>query len=873
MTQPKALASSTPSNGSKQYVIDKIRVYDGKIDQTKDRVLFSCNIGFPVQPGFPSYYDGYYGPDLGSCVCKPDPEGRPQIIVNDKCQPIERGSCPVSSPVEPALGIKLFNEADYSGAGAAPLGFTRTYRNIWSGTPGKPSFSKYWNHSFSQRISEYGAGGYRQATRRNSDGQEAYFDLPSGGQSWAAYADTRDTLTELKDAGGTRTGWTYKVFADDSVETYNAAGILQSIKARNGWVTTLTYSDSSTPVANYLSGSTVAQPGLLISVKNHFGRELKFIYDAAGRMVQLLPPGAVKDGAVNTASAPIRYGYDAAGNLATVTWQDGTARRYHYEDTRFASHLTGVTDEAGVRIRTYAYDAQGRAISSEQAGGAERYTFSYSGTTGSQTYVTAPDGSTRTYTFQNTGGVIRPTSVSAPCPLCGSTQQSTVYGEGSAANGGAGASGQPIKTVAHDGTVSFTTYDAKGRETEKATFPASFAASATKPALASATAVISTQWHATHNLPTKRAEPNRITAYTYATANASTGLGAGNLTGQSETQTTDATGAAKFAAVQAAGTPVKSTGWSYSSTSSLPVTVVERETPFGSTTAVEKGRWIYTYGSLGSVKTITDKTLAVGTINSFDSAGRVLSGIDSNGFAVQLTYDVRGRVKSYKRDTAQLNVQYLTDSGIDQIELVGIGTFKYVYNASKQLVSVQSTFVNASAFNQARFLAYARKLADEIAAVVLPHVRAQIVLPPLPPYLPLPPRAPVPNSPEAILFPSENSSSSPSLSDISRRLNESIQSIVDKLICDPECKPIQARIQVLTDELRKRALDMYMDKQNLFCTKPKGRGSWQGHIQQYNDKQKELNTRITQAKQKNCPYNPEADVWATRPPPTCPDLP
>jgi hypothetical protein len=122
---------------------------------------------------------------------------------------------------------------------------------------------------------------------------------------------------------------------------------------------------------------------------------------------------------------------------------------------------------------------------------------------------------------------------------CGSTQQSTVYGDGTPANGGIGAKDQPIKTIAHDGTVTFYQYTAKGQEAEKATYPSTYASATTRPALSLATSVISTQWHATHNLPTRRAEPGKITAYTYAT----TGMGAGSLTGQSETTTTDATGA------------------------------------------------------------------------------------------------------------------------------------------------------------------------------------------------------------------------------------------------------------------------------------------------------------------------------------------
>ena len=111
--------------------------------------------------------------------------------------------------------------------------------------------------------------------------------LRSHSATWRATSTTKDLLAELRDANNVLLGFTYTVFEDDSVETYDATGRLQSIKARNGWLTTLTYSDATTPI-------TVAPiAGLLITVRNHFGRELKFVYDAAGRIAQALPPGAV----------------------------------------------------------------------------------------------------------------------------------------------------------------------------------------------------------------------------------------------------------------------------------------------------------------------------------------------------------------------------------------------------------------------------------------------------------------------------------------------------------------------------------------------------------------------------------------------------
>ncbi|MFC3146215.1 DUF6531 domain-containing protein [Piscinibacterium candidicorallinum] len=556
-----------------------------------------------------------YAPDAG----EPSPNVK-------WCYRIEPLACSaVANPVFPAMGSKILFETDYQGAGAAPLSFTRRYLNsvpMWSGF-GQPG---YWSHSFGvslQVVEEPRGADIGTVLAFRAEGAIVRFTKKAGVWLPSTTVATHDGLIELRDTAGKLVGWQYRSAKDNSVEAYDSFGFLQSIRQRNGWTTTLTYSTSATPVASYLTGTSTAQPGQLISVRNHFGRELRFVYNSDGRMVQLVPPGAVKDGTLNTAQSPIRYGYDAQGNLTTVTWQDGTVKRYHYEDTRFPNHLTGITDEAGVRTNNYSYDDQGRATLSERGG--ERYLFSYGGTTGysgSQTYITAPDGSTRTYTFEAAGGVIRPSTVTAPCPLCGSTAASTVWGDGTAATGGANARGQKFKEVAHDGTVTFYIYDTRGRETERATFPASFAGSTTRPALASASRVVSTQWHGTFNLPTRIAEPNKLTAYTYASN--------GNLTGQSVTTTTDATGAAKFSAARDMSQPIPSTGWSYNS-QQLPVTIVERETPAGATVAGEKVRIVNQYSSNG------------------DLIQRNATRAGSVGVVTSITYTVEGKTKTESR--------------------------------------------------------------------------------------------------------------------------------------------------------------------------------------------------------------------------------
>lgn len=253
--------------------------------------------------------------------------------------PTNDESCPVANPTLPGIGVKVERSTDHLGAGAHPLSLERSYRSrpLTSLAYGAP---EPWRHTYGARletVKDAVSGAPLRIYAHRSTGENLIFSN-TGRIGWAAYSHTRDTLVELVDANGARTGYTYRSNADGSTETYDTAGRLLNIKARNGWLTTLGYSTASTPA------SVAPAPGLLISVKNHFGREMRFTYDAQGRMAELLPPGAVSGSGAGAATSPIRYNYAEAASLGagvptqnqltSVTWQDGNTRRYHYEDSR-----------------------------------------------------------------------------------------------------------------------------------------------------------------------------------------------------------------------------------------------------------------------------------------------------------------------------------------------------------------------------------------------------------------------------------------------------------------------------------------------------------------------------------------------------------
>jgi YD repeat-containing protein len=116
----------------------------------------------------------------------------------------------------------------------------------------------------------------------------------------------------------------------DNVESYNAAGVLQSITSRSGIVQTITY-DSA---------------GLLQEVIDSFGHSLTIARN-------INPQSGIETTIASiTASGggSVQYGYDGAYRLTNVTNLDSTTKSYLYGDPRFVNALTAIVDES---VTTY----------------------------------------------------------------------------------------------------------------------------------------------------------------------------------------------------------------------------------------------------------------------------------------------------------------------------------------------------------------------------------------------------------------------------------------------------------------------------------------------------------------------------------------
>ncbi len=591
-------------------------------------------------------------------------------------------TCQTANPVQPGIGSKRFQETDYVSTEGHPLNVVRHYKSVWTDgaaaaglTPIAP-WEGGWRHNYQATLTLREDGSLRAF---RPDGSMLRFSpSPTTANTWIGIIH-RDTITALVDAAGVHSGYTYAAFADDSIETYDIGGHLLSIKTRNGWLTTLIYSDATTPLTE------APRTGLLIGVRNQFGRQIRFTYDSLGRVAELLPPGAISGQPAGSTASPIRYVYNESASLGSATpvqsqltsivWPDGTTKRYHYEDAQWPQAVTGITDETGIRYSSYTYDVEGRVARSELANGVGRLDFTYgSDTNGNATTVITDyatgSASSRTYTFIDIDGSRYPQMVTAPCLTCGSTAQLTQYDT----------AGKKSREVTHDGAVTFYSHNAKGQETERATFPASYQNAATRPALHLSTNTTSTKWHATWNLPTQTAQPGLITSYTY---------NARGLTGLSTVATTDATGAAKFSAVKSG--PIRATGYGYNA-NSLNTSVVER------TDGVETQRWTLAYNASGDLTRITDVTGAQSaTITQYTADGRVLRGATDQGVPIAITYSARGVITQITRDIRTVRFTYNAVGTLIQVRTPDNQVIDYVVDASQALVDIQLNGASVSA--------------------------------------------------------------------------------------------------------------------------------------------------------------------------------
>lgn len=229
--------------------------------------------------------------------------------------------------------------------------------------------------------------------------------------------------------------------------------------------------------------------GGLAKIVDDFGRTLLFTYNAQNRIATITVP----DGSVYA------YSYDSNANLTSVIFPGGVVRSYLYNESAYTSGtnlphaLTGIADERGIRYATWTYDAQGRAISSQHANGADNTLLTFN--PDASTTVTNALGKQTTYNFSVINNVSRVVAVEghATTSCEGANQNYTYTPEGWIES----------KTDWKGNTTTYS-YNTFGQEISRTE------ASGTPEAR-----TITTEWHPDFYVKTRVVEGGKETLYTY----------------------------------------------------------------------------------------------------------------------------------------------------------------------------------------------------------------------------------------------------------------------------------------------------------------------------------------------------------------------
>jgi RHS repeat-associated protein len=536
------------------------------------------------------------------------------------------GQCPsphVGNPINAATGNKYQREVDYQSPARQGLTFVRHYNsaavpNVVSGQMGPK-----WRHNFDRRL--FVDPGFevvdltrnpplwvRPAFERvvviRADGRELEF--------WTWRYRPRQAGTELFSDSDVPerliyTGTGFQLYTpDDEIETYDTDGKLRTVSTRNGYQQTLEYNAA----------------GRLSRIYDSYNRELTFQYRADGLLEVVTDP----------AGSDISYAYNN-GYLESVTYSDGKTRRYTYT----GAFLSDIEDENGAAFAHYEYDAEGRATVSVHAGDADRVEVTYNAN--GTTTVEDALGASRLHTYRKFWGLFTPATITQSCPTCSNSTMTVEHDN----------AGFVSRRTDLNGNATTYQHNSRGLETQRI-----------EALGTSEERTITTQWHATHRVPTQIDEPGRRTTYTYDAS--------GNRLTQTITDT--ATGEAR------------TTTWTYTA-QGLVDTVNGPRTDVSDITD-------YDYDAQGNLIRITNALNQITEIPEHDAHGNPKKIVDPNGVITTLTYDLRQRLKTVTAAGATTTLDYDGVGQLDKVTLPDGSFLDYTYDGAHRLTDVEDNLGN-----------------------------------------------------------------------------------------------------------------------------------------------------------------------------------
>ena len=569
-------------------------------------------------------------------------------------------------------------------------------------------FDKLWRSSLHKKI-VFGST-KRDARIEGSDGSVKVF-LGAGDGNYVPDAGISDDLVYMKNAGG---GYRHYDWQNQALEIYDSTGRLTDVFSEAGQALRFFYSSAASVAA--------PAPGYLIQVQDRFGRGFNFQYE--------LPAGGdpAIDARVSRITAPgglaTTLSYDAYGNLSRIRWPDDFMRQFVYERIDLPWALTGVVDENNVRTHTFGWDDEGRAISTEMAGGINRFSATYSQPPRvlvEEALDAVNKVVVRTRSWQSP---VAP-AVRLPNGAVSALGSSTILGM-PAFSGGTQPAGSGCAASANA-----QTFDANGNLASADDFSGNRvcyehdlsrnleivrvegllntqACSAVIPANASLPPGgrrITTVWHPDRwPVAVQRAEPAKLITNVYngqpdpfngnaiarcapSTAMLPDGKPIVVLCKRVEQATTDADGHLGLNAGLQAGTANVVSSWTYNTYGQVLSAKGPRSDVNDTTLYVYYADTTtdHTLGDLQSVTNAVGKTVTYGKYNSH---GQVLQSTDANGVVTTNTYDLRQRLLSTTTAGETTSYSYDAAGQLATVTLPNRSVLTYTYDAAYRLTQV-----------------------------------------------------------------------------------------------------------------------------------------------------------------------------------------
>ena len=465
---------------------------------------------------------------------------------------------------------------------------------------------------------------------------------------------------------------------------------------------------------------------MLKTIKDAFGRQVTLQYETPPAWTAAMP----RLTALTDANGTISLSYNDKGMLERITWPDASYQEFLYESGQEDKPwlLTGVRDENLALTASYAYDSAGRALSTQSAGGVNRYAVNqwqqgptltvnrwYDAAAGvirresawgdpARVEVQAANGTVNTMQTRLVNGMPRITSQSQPA---GSGCAASVRLQDYDANGNVAWKEDATSRrtcYAHDLSRNVETSRVEGL----ASGSACGAVLAANAALPSGTRKISSAWHPVWRVQTQVAEPRRLTTKVYngqpdpfnggstaSCAPAGARLPDGSpivvLCKQVEQATADANGSSGLAATVDSTVAARVQRWTYNQYGQ----VLTYTDPLDKSTTYAYYTDTTPDHTKGDLSTVTNARQHVTSYTKYNELGQWLEMQDANGILTTRTFDVRQRLTTVKTGTSLTSYDYWPTGLLKKVTLPDNSYVSYGYDDAHRLTSITDNLGNS----------------------------------------------------------------------------------------------------------------------------------------------------------------------------------